>query len=281
MSKGEVVIVKKRKASRHGGHHGGAWKVAYADFVTAMMAFFLVLWIIGQSPAVKAAIAGYFRDPGLFQEMVAKGIIPGGTLGPTPDAPPMPESQAFDLIERKALEATGERIKSLLKEADLEPLENQIEITVSRDGLRIELLEAGDSTFFDTGSAVLAPATSRVLGIIAGELGKLANDVIVEGHTDSRPYTGEAYGNWELSTDRANVARRVMQSAGLRDGQVHGVQGYADTFLRNPADPLDASNRRVSIIVRHLSNPAVLSDIVGDHGAASGEGEAPALTPSP
>ena len=124
-----------------------------------------------------------------------------------------------------------------------------------------------------------SPRSSAALRAYLDEVRPKA--VFVEGHTDSRPYTGEAYGNWELSTDRANVARRVMQSAGLRNGQVHGVQGYADTFLRNREDPLDASNRRVSIIVRHLSNPAVLSEIVGDHGAASGEGEAPALTPSP
>jgi len=255
MKDGQIIIVRKRRAHGH-GHHGGAWKVAYADFVTALMAFFLVLWIVGQSAQIKAAVAGYFKDPGLFeQENRGQSPIEGGELALDPEAPPTPPADELRLEDRAALEETASRIRDLLREApDMKALEEQIEITVTKEGLRIELLESrdGESTFFDTGSASLKQYTGRVLAIIAGELGKLKNTVIIEGHTDSRPYGSERYTNWELSADRANAARRVMENGGLRQRQVQGIRGYADTHLRNTNDASDGSNRRVSIIVQNL-----------------------------
>jgi len=126
------------------------------------------------------------------------------------------------------------------------------------DGLRIELLEAGEATFFDTGSASLKSETVSILGTIARELGRLQNDVVLEGHTDSRPYsTSDGYSNWELSADRANAARRIMERNGLHPHQIKGVRGYADTHLRIADKPLDSRNRRVSIIVENLDAASV------------------------
>ena len=156
--------------------------------------------------------------------------------------------------ERAALEETAKRIRQRLAESpDLRALGKQIEITVTRDGLRIELVDAESQTFFASGSAALAVGTEKVLQLIARELGTLKNSIVIEGHTDSRPYAvTDIYSNWELSADRANAARRVMERGGLHVGQIRGVRGYADRQLRVGDAPLDPRNRRVSVIVEHL-----------------------------
>jgi chemotaxis protein MotB len=262
MMDNEVIIIKKKKGGHH-GHHGGAWKVAYADFVTAMMAFFLVMWLVNASRSVKESVAGYFRDPGIFDQQKSNGPIPGGELRIGPNqAAPDPAPQEIPDDERAILEKAAKRIKSILAASpDLKKLEKQIEIIVTREGLRIELLEGDSPTFFASGSAELAPLTTRVLELIAGELGKLKNSVVVEGHTDSRPYTStHGYSNWELSADRANAARRVMEKSGLWAGQVKGIRGYADTSLRVADKPLDPRNRRVSVIVQHVWRDSDLPD---------------------
>jgi chemotaxis protein MotB len=277
-------IVIKRKKAGHGGHHGGAWKVAYADFVTALMAFFLVMWLVGQSQEVKRAVAGYFRDPGSFDHAKSDGPIPGGQAGLDPDAllrpAQTPPTEAMLEEERASLEQTAARTRQLLAEApDLKDLNKQIEVQVTRDGLRIELLEAERQTFFASGSSALAPGTERVLSLIARELGKLKNSVVIEGHTDSRPYsTADVYSNWELSADRANAARRVMERTGLAAGQVRGVRGYADRHLRVTQAPLDPRNRRVSVIVEHMWRPESLPESVR---ALAGGGRSPAAAPAP
>lgn len=243
-----VIIIKKRAHSRH-GHHGGAWKVAYADFVTAMMAFFLVMWIVGQSTAVKAGVAGYFRDPGVFDQERRAGLLPGASAGVGTSETEPPQDLA-------AARATLERAAARLREAlqsnpDFAALKDRIIIQVTEEGLRIELLETSNASFFDVASAELKPESVALLSMIAAELGKLDSGVALEGHSDSRRYAEAApYTNWELSTDRANAARRVMQRNGLRARQVEGVRGYADTRLKFPDDALDARNRRISIIVR-------------------------------
>ncbi len=258
-----VIIIKKRRKAHHGAH-GGAWKVAYADFVTAMMAFFLVMWLVGQNKGVKSSVASYFRNPGVFEHDRAKAPIAGGDMHVDPNAhsqpPPNPEQMLEE--ERQMLERTAKRIRALLEaNPELKRLEKQIEIQITREGLRIELLEGDDPTFFASGSAALAPGTSRVLELIAHELGKLKNPVVVEGHTDSRPYAStNGYTNWELSADRANAARRAMEKGGLFKGQVHGIRGYADTTLRVAADPMDPRNRRVTVIVQHLFRESELPD---------------------
>jgi chemotaxis protein MotB len=241
-----VIVVKKK--SGHAGHHGGAWKVAYADFVTAMMAFFLVMWLVNQSKPVKAAISGYFRDPAAFEASGGRGVLPGGdTVNP-----PKPQTPAADLEEKKRLEAAVMHIREGLDKDAFASLRDQVEFSITPEGLRIDLMDKDDSTFFDSGSASLHGETEHILGVIAHELGSLDHQVDVEGHTDSRRYTAtDKYSNWELSADRANAARRVMERAGLRGSQVTGVRGLADRQLRFPDDPFDARNRRVSILVKN------------------------------
>ena len=252
-----IIIIKKNRGG-HGGHHGGAWKVAYADFVTAMMAFFLVMWLVGASPDVKKSVAGYFRDPGVFDFEKSIGMMAGGMTGidegRAPETVQQPDAAALT-VERQRLQAAAEHIRDNLADApELEELRDQIEFQVTSEGLRIELLEKDGSSFFDSGSAVLRGESVRILSIIGHELGTMTNDVVVEGHTDSRPFgAGHSYSNWELSADRANAARRVMEAVGLNPGQVQSVRGFAATQLRLPDEPMDPRNRRVSIVVRSQS----------------------------
>lgn len=252
-----IIIVKKNRGG-HGGHHGGAWKVAYADFVTAMMAFFLVMWLVGASPEVKKSVAGYFRDPGVFDFEKSTGMMAGGMTGIDEGRAPETVQQADAAaltVERQRMQAAAERIRDSLADApELEQLRDQIEFQVTSEGLRIELLEKDGSSFFDSGSAILRGESVRILSIIGRELGTMTNDVVVEGHTDSRPFgAGHSYSNWELSADRANAARRVMEAVGLNPGQVQSVRGFAATQLRLPDEPMDSRNRRVSIVVRSQS----------------------------
>jgi chemotaxis protein MotB len=231
------IIILKKKVS-HGGHHGGAWKVAYADFVTAMMALFIVLWLMNTSkPAVKEAIAGYFKDP--------SGT--GTKLGTTMDGKGEKTEPAADMQKLKT-----ELEHSLQKIPDFAKLKNQIEMTITPEGLRIELLETASGTFFDLGSPTPNQHGTELLNLLAQQLGQLPNTISVEGHTDSAPFAGKGdYGNWELSADRANAARRLMQQKGLGEKQVTQVRGYADQMLRTPNDPSDPSNRRISVIVQY------------------------------
>jgi chemotaxis protein MotB len=246
-----IIIVKRRGGHGH-GHHGGAWKVAYADFVTAMMAFFLVMWIVGQSKATKAAVAGYFRDPVAFEQAqgAGSGILPGVQSGATGGGQPVTPSDVQSA--RAALEKAAEHLREKLANTpNFDKLKDRVDISVTDEGLRIELREAPDDGFFDTGSAAMKPITVTLLAIIAEELSLLENKVAIEGHTDRTPYgRGQKYTNWELSADRANAARRVLEEKGLREAQVDAVRGYADTRPRTPDKPFDAGNRRISIVVR-------------------------------
>jgi chemotaxis protein MotB len=241
-----IRIVKKKMG--HGGHHGGAWKVAYADFVTAMMALFIVLWIVGQSKQIKSYVANYFKDPGAFFESTkGGGMFQGSSL--------VGKEQLLDEAlkrEEQKLKEMGETIlNDLSKDKSLSILLNQVKIEKVAEGMRIELLETSESFVFDVGTATLKPGAMRVLAIIAQEIGKLPNKIIVEGHTDSRPYSrADGYSNFELSVDRANSARRALVAQGFKDRHVDEVRGYADTRLRNVHDPLDVSNRRISIIIK-------------------------------
>jgi chemotaxis protein MotB len=252
--KNQPVIIVKKKKGGHGGHHGGAWKVAYADFVTAMMAFFLVMWIVGQSSQVRAAVAGYFQHPGLFEFEKSNSMVPGGQKGILPD----PKAGAAGatsatLSDAAKLEKAAASIRQALGGVpEFSSLKDQIEIKMTNEGLRIELLESAATAFFDSGSAKVNTSGEHILVAIAHELGKLPNGVVFEGHTDSRAYQSTVgYTNWELSADRANSARRMMEANGLTGEKVRGVRGCADTQLRYPSSPYDARNRRVTIIVQH------------------------------
>lgn len=236
-SRVQPVIVVKRK-SRHIGHNGGAWKVAYADFVTAMMSLFIVLWLMNSSEQVRKAVAGYFNDPLGVASQVGTTLIGTGEIV-TPSTDDMQKLKAKLEHEIKARK-------------DLEALSKQIEITITPEGLRIELLEDKNGTFYQSGSARLSDRGQELLALLAEELKTLPNHLLIEGHTDAAPYSNDAdYGNWELSADRANAARRLMQRDGVRTDQVTQVRGYADQLLRVKNNPYDPSNRRISILVKN------------------------------
>ncbi len=256
-AKDAPIIVVRRKKVAH-GHHGGAWKVAYADFVTAMMAFFLVMWLAAQDSRIRDAVAGYFQEPGLLPYQQSNSIVASGNGGIDSAGMPVLNRRFNGTLEaeRSALiRAAGQIHQRLSSLPGFAQLRNQVEFSVTTEGLRIELVDHNGSSFFDTGSSVMRGESEKILAIIAGEVSGLVNDVVIEGHTDSRPYAANdaRYTNWELSSDRANAARRVMLANGLRTDQISAVRGFADTELRVPDDALDARNRRVSIVVRSPS----------------------------
>ena len=213
--------------------------MAYADFVTAMMALFIVLWLMNSSQQIKEAVGGYFKDPTGKSKMVGSDMAGAG--------------ENF-VVTKDNMEELKEQLQKAIREVPkFDRLKNHIDMTVTNEGLRIELTESAAGTFFDSGSAKISDDGSDLLNTLAEELGKLPNKVAIEGHTDSKPYSqGGNYGNWELSADRANAARRLMQKDGLREDQVTQVRGFADQRLRHPEDPLDPSNRRISLIVQYL-----------------------------
>lgn len=235
------IVVKKKRG--HGGHHGGAWKVAYADFVTAMMALFIVLWIVGQSSTVKQAISAYFKDPGVFDSGRGGGVLPGSS-----GSAPNPTTTVSSEMEK--LRAEAKKLEGVIKaNPEFDKFKDKIEISVTKEGLRIELLENSNGLFFDVGSARLKPETIKLLKLVAVEVGRLKNKVMIEGYTDARPYVNPDYTNWELSSDRANMARRILEQNGVGKDQVSQVRGFADRNLKHPDKPLDYGNRRVSILV--------------------------------
>jgi chemotaxis protein MotB len=244
-----IRIVIKKKG--HGGHHGGAWKVAYADFVTAMMALFIVLWIVGQSNPVKSAISMYFTNPNVFTG--GTGVLPGTTetsskleLTPKVEVAKKDNTQ----IEMEKLSAEGKKIEGIVSSTPVfEKFKDKVQISVNKDGMKIELIEDSKGLFFDIGSAKVKPETIKLIKMIATEIGKLPNKVLIEGYTDARPYVTPNYSNWELSADRANAARKLLEENGLKKDQISEVRGYADRNLKVPDKPLDYANRRVNIIV--------------------------------
>jgi len=245
------VVVKK---GHGGGHHGGAWKVAYADFVTTMMALFIVLWIIGQSEGTREAIAKYFRDPGAFRQGASPSLLSGGAGVLPPGVPPSGaegEGQG-KAAEERALQAAAAEFSEALKDMGLfESLKDQIRIEVTAEGLRIEMMERDHVPFFRVGSPVIIHPMKPLLERMAGILAKLPNQITIEGHTDARRYGNrDGYSNWELSTDRAHSARKAMETAGLSNGRVDSIIGHADRVLLVPSHPLHASNRRISVLVR-------------------------------
>lgn len=252
------IIIKKIKKGG-AGHHGGAWKVAYADFVTAMMALFIVLWILGQSDAVKEAVSGYFKDPIGFSSKKGKDFFDGKRgglidLGKQADKKELDE-QAFREKEKTELTKMGEKILQELSETpELADLKDQISVEFVDEGLRIELTEAVEDVFFEVGTSQLKPKAVQILKKIGQKLSAMPNKVIVEGHTDSRPYgigNELGYSNYELSSDRANSARRALVLGGLQATHFDQVRGYADKRLKDPSDPLSHVNRRISIIVKY------------------------------
>ncbi len=258
----QSIIIKKIKKGGHGGHHGGAWKVAFADFMTAMMAFFLVMWLVGQKSEVREAVAGYFRDPGKFQNKGKEGILKGSASAISSNSPPLvlidnskEQGMGPEKKEKEQLSLAAKKIlRSLEEERVFKKLKDNIKIQMTSEGLRIILNESENSpAFFEPGSAKLLQESAVILIKIARELGQLENRMVIEGHTDAS-YTGNKdYSNWELSVDRANSARMLLSASGLSEDQVREIRGFADQFPMILKKPNDARNRRISLVVLYKS----------------------------
>lgn len=235
----QPIIIIRRNKKHAGGHHGGAWKVAYADFVTALVALFIVLWLLSSSEQVQKAVGGYFTDPTGKNKDLGNGLKGAGS-----------ESLSVRKDDMNKLKSKLE--DAVRSSAALQKIREHVVFTVTGEGLRVELLEGENATFFESGSPRPTDFGKDLLKLLALEIGKLPNRVTMEGHTDSRPYAGlEGYSNWELSADRANAARRWMQENGMRHDQVTQVRGFADQSLRDPAHPEDGANRRVTLIIQY------------------------------
>jgi chemotaxis protein MotB len=257
----QPIIIRRKKKGGHGGH-SGAWKVAFADFMTAMMAFFLVMWLVGQEDDVKQAVAGYFRDPGNFMKQGGAGILEGSkTAIPNQNSPMSPTKNKDEKgagpseAERKELSLAA---KSILQELEKQPafkrLRSNIKLHLTSEGLRIILNESENSpAFFEPGSAKLLQKSAIILITIARELGRLKNQLVIEGHTDAAYGGNKEYTNWELSADRANAARQLIEVSGINPGQVREVRGFADRFPMFVEKPNDARNRRITIVVLYQS----------------------------
>jgi chemotaxis protein MotB len=235
--KNHPIIIVHKKVAGHDDEHGGAWKVAYADFVTAMMALFIVLWLLSASEKVQKAVGGYFQDP------TGQGKQTGTTTSGV--------SETLSLTEKQLNEIKEKVQQAMQKIPAMKDMQNQIKITITAEGLRIDLLETKGGLFFATGDPKPTGAGGELLKILAGELAKLPNKIVIEGHTDSSPYGRPDYSNWELSADRANAARRILTDSGLDANRISQVRGFADQRLLLKNDPTNPSNRRISIIVRN------------------------------
>lgn len=242
---------RPKKAAKHGGHHGGAWKVAYADFVTAMMALFLVLWLVSQADIkVKQAIAAYFRSPGVFDTMQ------GGILSQAKKVSKEPGALTSKDDEQTLFSIAQALQKQFSEKPQFSHYKDQIQIDVTDEGLRIQLIDKADRVSFASGSADLAPDVQAILAEIATSICGLPNKINIGGHTDSRVFPSDnGYTNWELSTDRANAARRVLEANCVKPDQIHRIVGFADTELMVPDDPYSPANRRISITVLRIDQP--------------------------
>jgi chemotaxis protein MotB len=246
----QPILISKKKSKGHGGHHGGAWKVAYADFVTAMMALFIVLWVLAQSEEVKEAVAGYFKDPAGFD--MKSGSKPG-SRNEVINLQLEAKRLQMEMQQKKFEELKGKITEEIKQNPTLSKISDQVDITMVKEGLKIEMLESASNVFFDIGSSQLNNKAEQILSTIGSNLKILPNMIAVEGHTDSRKYIGEMknYDNFNLSADRANAAKFALAKGGVSESQIDEIRGYADKRLRDKKDPFDVVNRRISIIVKY------------------------------
>lgn len=290
-------IIVKRISRKAGGHHGGAWKIAFADFAVAMMAFFLVMWLLSTAtPEQLKMISGYFNDPVGFSEGGSPFAIDlGGTPALSPERT-LNDSEADDgeplPIDKQSLEALAEQVEQLELDMLLQELQNKIDVEpvlqrfkdqilleITQDGLRIQIVDAENRPMFASGSAQLQPYFEEILLALSETIAVVPKKISVGGHTDAQPFVGRRqYGNWELSTERANAARRTLLVAGYPEQQIARVVGYADSALFDRNRPTNPINRRIDIVVlnkrteEHIlqsSNDTAAEDAVLDEAPAA------------
>jgi chemotaxis protein MotB len=252
---GATRIIYIKKKGGHGGHHGGAWKVAYADFVTAMMALFMVMWLLAQTDQeTRQQLSEYFRT-GMFSGATnltqgGSGVLDRGFLDVNDAEPAIPRTDpGLKMAARKIQEAVAKASKDL----KITNLDSHVRIKVTEDGMLIQLVDGGEDLLFDRSSAKLKSNTIEVLKRLGEVLGRLPNALQIHGHTDARMFPkGSGRNNWELSFDRADAARDILEESGLRAGQIAGVFAHGSTVPFNPRDPLAPENRRISILAVRL-----------------------------
>ncbi|MGE3391078.1 MAG: flagellar motor protein MotB [Gammaproteobacteria bacterium] len=298
------IIVKKIKKGGH-GHHGGAWKVAFADFVTAMMAFFMLMWLLGSTtPEQKAAIANYMNNPladtgpgGAGANIVldgGDGILDGDGPSPFPQAPPsdveMPNygMPSPETAEEIAAQAEAERMEELRAELDevidasesLKQYKDQLLLDVTPEGLRIQIVDKENRPMFAQGSPVLESYMRDILAEVAKVINQVPNRISISGHTDQSPYASRnGYSNWELSADRANAARRELVSGGIAEEKIGRVVGLASSVLFDKDDPYAPINRRISIIVMNKAAEQAVTEGEGRTPPADDAPESPTEAP--
>lgn len=243
-----ILIIRRKK--HHDAHHGGAWKVAFADFMTAMFAMFLVLWLINQSSDIKSAIAGYFQDPLGRADEYGSSIMPGEGAQSQMVRRAIGNTEVIAMTRDRINNMAKQIEQQLMKEMKITGLREHVDVTLTAEGLRIELIDDQDGFFFQSGMPIPNEKGRHILEILGRELAVLPFPVRLEGHTDGYAFPdSNLYTNWELSADRANAARRILLRSGLAESQVAHVRAMADRQPKLPEDPLSPRNRRVTIMV--------------------------------
>ena len=258
-SQARPVIIKKKK-KKHAEHHGGSWKVAYADFVTAMMAFFLLMWLLAMaSPEKRAAVSLYFKTFDVFN--IGKSLSGHSFMSGTNQAIDSGEEQSKvsrrksrAQVQSLSAEDLSKRLKSAVNE-HLGSSRNQVLVDITGEGVRIQLVDAEGSQMFVSGSAAPTDRAREILKLVAENIADIPNRIVIEGHTDAAPFRSGSTTNWELSTDRASSARRTLEANGIGPDRIARVVGYADQELFIKLDPYDPRNRRISIILQRLTDP--------------------------
>jgi chemotaxis protein MotB len=260
----EQPIIIKRRKKVVAGHHGGSWKVAFADFATAMMAFFLVLWLTATaSPEQIKAVEGYFRDPVGFTEggspnpidlEGSASVVESSSQDVAENQIRIEDQQVEELartLEQKQMEELFQDLKERIENSEtLQKFKDQLLIDITDEGLRIQIVDRSQRPMFDSGSAQLKYYSQDILFELAKPLGAVPNKLSITGHTDATPFSGRpGYTNWELSADRANTARRALVAGGVSQTQIARVVGLSDSVLFNEGEPTAPVNRRISIIV--------------------------------
>ena len=275
----QPIIIKRVKRGKHGGAHGGAWKIAYADFVTAMMAFFLLMWLLGStSKGDLQGIASYFSNPVKVSLMGGDGagdstsIIQGG--GPRLETSKgnigkKGKSGTSDLSNselnesRKLQDLKRSITESINKRPNLSEYKNQIRLEMTRDGLQIDIMDHQKRPMFDIGQAVVKPYMREILHEIGASLKEIDNLISLSGHTDATQYSSglRGYSNWELSADRANASRRELVIGGMPQNKLKRIAGMAETNLLDAQNPSNPINRRISVLVL---NYEAATRLIGD-----------------